>query len=62
MVMARCDVKEPLDLSANAGLIVGIMKKEDPMGNTNRWFVDAGGITHANSLIYFRLIIILFSI
>jgi len=44
MVMARCDVKEPLDLSANAGLIVGIMKKEDPMGNTNRWFVDAGEV------------------
>lgn len=44
MVMGRCEIKEPLDLAANSGLIVGVMKKEDPMGNTGRWFVDAGEI------------------
>lgn len=43
MVNARCDIKEPLDLAANSGLIVAVIKREDPMGNTGRWFVDAGG-------------------
>ena len=42
MVKGRCDIKEPLDLAANSGLIVAVIKKEDPMGNTSRWFVDAG--------------------
>lgn len=44
MVKNRCEVKEPLDLAANTGLIVGVIKREDPMGNSGRWFVDAGGI------------------
>lgn len=43
MVSGRCDIKEPLDLAANSGLIVSVIKREDPMGNTARWFVDAGG-------------------
>lgn len=43
MVTSRCDVKDPLDMAANSGLIVGVIKREDPMGNTSRWFVDAGG-------------------
>lgn len=43
MVTGRCDIKESMDLSANSGLIVSVIKREDPMGNTGRWFVDAGG-------------------
>ena len=43
MVMSRCEIKDPLDLSANSGLIVSVIKREDPMGNSGRWFVDAGG-------------------
>ena len=45
MVMGRCDIKEPLDLAANSGLIVGVVKKGDPTGNAARWYVDAGGIS-----------------
>ncbi|XP_057381641.1 dynamin-binding protein-like [Daphnia carinata] len=44
MVTGRCDIKESMDLSANSGLIVGVIKREDPMGNTGRWFVDAGEV------------------
>lgn len=43
MVTGRCDIKESLDLAANCGLIVSVIKREDPMGNSGRWFVDAGG-------------------
>ena len=46
LVSGRCDIKEVLDLAANTGLIVAVIKKEDPMGNTGRWFVDAGGMFH----------------
>ncbi|KAI9555344.1 hypothetical protein GHT06_017859 [Daphnia sinensis] len=44
MVTGRCDIKESMDLSANSGLIVSVIKREDPMGNTGRWFVDAGEV------------------
>lgn len=43
MVNCQCDIKQVLDLAAKIGLIVGVIKKEDPMGNVDRWFVDAGG-------------------
>lgn len=43
MVTGRCEIRDPMDLSANSGLIVSVVKREDPMGNTGRWFVDAGG-------------------
>ena len=58
MVMGRCEIKEPLDLAANSGLIVGVMKKEDPMGNTGRWFVDAGGITQQIPSLYHNVYLI----
>ncbi len=43
MVTGRCEIRDPMDLAANSGLIVSVIKREDPMGNTGRWFVDAGG-------------------
>lgn len=43
MVTGRCEIRDPMDLAANSGLIVSVVKREDPMGNTGRWFVDAGG-------------------
>ena len=43
MVTGRCDIKDPLDLAASSGLICAVIKREDPMSNTGRWFVDAGG-------------------
>jgi len=30
------------DLSLNRGHLVVVIKKQDPMGNTSRWFVDDG--------------------
>lgn len=32
-----------MDLSLNAGDLVGIVQDKDPMGNKDRWFVDNGG-------------------
>ena len=34
--------KDALDIAVNAGDLVGIIQKKDPMGNTKRWFVDNG--------------------
>lgn len=51
MVTGRCDIKESLDLAANSGLIVSVIKREDPMGNSGRWFVDAGGNLFIEALI-----------
>ena len=48
MVTGRCDIKDPLDLAANSGLIVSVIKREDPMGNSARWFVDCGGLIQSN--------------
>lgn len=31
-----------LDINLRAGDIVGVVKQQDPMGNTERWFVDNG--------------------
>ena len=42
--------KDALDIAVNAGDLVGIIQKKDPMGNTKRWFVD-NGITQVH--IYF---------
>jgi len=53
MVTNRCEIKDPLDLAANSGLIVSVIKREDPMGNTGRWFVDAGGKRFKIPHIYF---------
>jgi hypothetical protein len=39
MVTGRCEIRDPMDLSANSGLIVSVVKREDPMGNTGRWFM-----------------------
>lgn len=33
-----------LDLNLHAGDIVGVLKQQDPMGNTQRWFVDNGAM------------------
>lgn len=32
-----------MDLSLNAGDLVGVIQEKDPMGNKDRWFVDNGG-------------------
>ena len=32
-----------MDLSLNAGDLVGVIQEKDPMGNRDRWFVDNGG-------------------
>lgn len=32
-----------MDLSLNAGDLVGVVQDKDPMGNKDRWFVDNGG-------------------
>lgn len=34
--------KDPLDIAINPGDLVGVIQKKDPMGSTNRWFVDNG--------------------
>lgn len=44
-VIGRCDIKDTLDLAASSGLIVAVIKREDPMGNVNRWYCNAGGST-----------------
>ncbi|CAN8004345.1 unnamed protein product [Ixodes hexagonus] len=31
-----------LDISLRAGDVVGVVKRQDPMGNTGKWFVDDG--------------------
>nr|XP_009861636.1 dynamin-binding protein-like [Ciona intestinalis] len=33
---------QKVELAVNTGDIVGVMKTQDPMGNTQRWFVDNG--------------------
>lgn len=33
-----------LDLSANRGTLVAVIKKQDPAGDLNRWFVDNGSL------------------
>lgn len=58
MVTGRCDIRESMDLAANSGLIVSVIKREDPMGNTGRWFVDAGGKILSNSEKIISVIII----
>lgn len=32
-----------MELTMNRGDLVAIIKKQDPMGNTDRWFVHNGG-------------------
>ena len=32
-----------MDLSVKQGIIVGVIKEGDPMGNKDRWFVNDGG-------------------
>ena len=34
--------KTQLDIGLNPGDLVGVIQKKDPMGNTDRWFVDNG--------------------
>jgi hypothetical protein len=46
-----------MDLAANSGLIVSVIKREDPMGNSGRWFVDAGGKIESHSKKSISLII-----
>lgn len=31
-----------LDVDAARGMLVGVIKKQDPMGDTTRWYVDTG--------------------
>lgn len=31
-----------LDVDAARGMLIGVIKKQDPMGNTTRWYVDTG--------------------
>ena len=33
---------EDLELSIDKGLVVGVIKKHDPLGSARRWFVDDG--------------------
>lgn len=33
-----------LDVDAARGTLIGVIKKQDPMGNTTRWYVDTGVI------------------
>ena len=32
-----------MGLTVKRGMMVGIVKEGDPMGNKDRWFVDTGG-------------------
>ncbi|KAJ8679503.1 hypothetical protein QAD02_015290 [Eretmocerus hayati] len=34
----------PLDLSVTRGTIVGVIKTQNPMGDTSKWFVDSGAM------------------
>ena len=35
---------DSLDLALSKGHLVAVLKKQDPMGSSLRWFVDNGGI------------------
>ena len=37
---------QPMDLELAPGVLVGVSKETDPMGNKEHWFVDAGGVCY----------------
>ena len=42
-VVSDVTVAQPMDLACQGGVVVGVIKEGDPMGNKDRWFVDNGG-------------------
>ena len=39
---------DALDIGVNPGDLVGVIQTKDPMGNSNRWFVDNGKYSEVN--------------
>lgn len=42
-VQRNFNAAQDLDVSLLEGDLVGVIKKQDPMGSQNRWLVDNGG-------------------
>ena len=44
---------QAMDLELAQGVLVGVIKETDPMGNKEHWFVDTGGMSKTR--IYFLI-------